>query len=235
MTPSALLAAFRAHNWMPALVMMSLLVRTWLTDKSKFPMSLPPNWQPVVVAGAAGFVNAVATAQAGAPPMIVLSTTMAWMASTGFLDGVLAAMWGDTQKAPWWGRAVVMSFDTTRGPPSGPALPAETQMLLKSQVTPSGRPIPGPISNKMTAYMAGIVLMALASLYGCAPANYPSALDVVQYAQAQDACVDTSGTRAEADDCRVAVRAQWCVKWPAAENCPVADAATAPTDGVAHE
>ena len=143
MSPQALLQALYHHDWMPAVLMLSVLVRTWLTDKSKFPVSLPVNWQPVVVAVATGFVNAVAGVQAGQSASVVVMTTLAWMGATGFLDGVLVAIFGDPKKAPVWARWIVMAFDDYEAPKGGGGNGTPYR-------TPAPAPVPAPADSTPT-------------------------------------------------------------------------------------
>ncbi|HSY21509.1 MAG TPA: hypothetical protein VK841_05315 [Polyangiaceae bacterium] len=226
MTPDALLQAFEAHNWMPGLVMLSLLVRTWLSDKSAFPVTLPVDWQPVVVAAATAFVNAVASVQAGLPAGTVIMSTLVWAASTGFLDGVLVAMWGSPSKAPWWGKFIVMAFDeieghkgpggglkATVGP--GPSITV-TSVPSTSESSPTlVEPTPS-LPTKTRLALPAFALLAS----GCAPAvSLPGPADIALHFQEQNACVEDASTRATTDSCRKTNMVTWCKAWPAAEDC----------------
>ena len=108
---STLLAALQHSPYLAALALISMLARAWVTDRSAFPLTLPASWQPVITALAAAALNATASLQAGIGWQVVVMTSLAWAASTGFLDGILVAAWGDPKKAPIWARWAVMIFD----------------------------------------------------------------------------------------------------------------------------
>jgi hypothetical protein len=239
MTPTALLTAFEAHNWMPGLVMLSLLVRTWLSDKSKFPVTLPVNWQPVVVAAATGFVNAIASLQAGLPASAVIASTLAWAASTGLLDGILVAMWGDPAKAPWWGRFIVMAFDDLEGRGSS-GTPLKTApgptVVVGVAVTPAHPPdesgptlvekVPVIPSKPPTSDQRVWALLGATVLSACTPAlGLPSDTDVAVHFAQQELCVRSADAgpadawKAQVDTCRRANLQTWCAQWPAAQDC----------------
>lgn len=60
---------------------------------------------------------------------------------------------------------------------------------------------------------------AVCTASGCASAPAPAAADLSAYLAEQMACVNSSDTRLNADQCRAESRAKWCGKFPAATNC----------------
>jgi hypothetical protein len=116
---TSLLAALQHSPLLAAFALLGILARAWVTDRSAFPLTLPPSWQPVITALAAATINASASIEAGIAWQTVAMTSLAWAATTGFLDGILVAIWGDPKKAPAWARFAVMIFDDVEGRASG--------------------------------------------------------------------------------------------------------------------
>lgn len=115
-------AAFAAHNWLLLVMIAAVYCRKLASPSSAFPVTIPVNWRPTVTAAFGLVIAVVAALQAGKPwgEAALAGATVA--ASTGFLDGLLTAIFGQPANAPSWAKAIVFLFDDVAG--SGQAPPA---------------------------------------------------------------------------------------------------------------
>lgn len=124
---SQVTAAFQMHNWLALVLVLALVVRKWTgpDSKSPIPIVVPPNWRPVVFAFTGLVITVGSTRNAGQPWTTSLLAGAMAAAATGFLDGLLAAIFGKPENAPTWARWIVGVFDELEGggkaPPAPPA------------------------------------------------------------------------------------------------------------------
>jgi hypothetical protein len=112
---STIIADFAAKNWYGAILVLALYLRTLFSDKSAFPVTLSPNARPIFVALAGALVSTVTTLQAGKSWGTSLLVGAIGLISGGFLDGLLAALFGGATSAPGWARALVALVDQVGG------------------------------------------------------------------------------------------------------------------------
>lgn len=123
MSLTDLISLLQAHNWLGLIVLVVLIARKWTGPDSKFPVTIPPTWQPTVTAAGGlvyGLVSALQQGQSAGAAIL----SMAIAAGTGgFLDGILMAVFNH-DNAPVWARSIVFIFDDLTGggtPPTGAA------------------------------------------------------------------------------------------------------------------
>lgn len=112
MTPDdvqRLLADFQAHRWLPvAVVVLGYLVRLVRCD-SRFPINLPPRWQPVV-AIVLGQAYAVVVAVTGGMrwPWAIVEGFIVAFTTMGLWDLLVKAIWNGHEPT-WMKRAAMAS------------------------------------------------------------------------------------------------------------------------------
>ncbi len=117
-----ILQAIGQHNWLALLLIVAVYLRTIFSEKSSFPVNIPPNWRPVFVGLAGGIVTDVTAMQSGMAWAPALLSGAIGLVVSGFFDGLLAAIFGSAASAPSWARAIVMVIDDLGGhPPAGGA------------------------------------------------------------------------------------------------------------------
>jgi hypothetical protein len=115
MTPlEQLLALVRTHDWLPLVLLSTMIVRKWLSGESKFPISIPKTWQPTVTAAGGLVYGAMLAVQAGQTLGAALLDMAITAGAGGFLDGMLVAIF-DHDNAPVWARSLVLIFDDLTG------------------------------------------------------------------------------------------------------------------------
>lgn len=130
----ALIDDVSGHKWLPlAVVVISYLV-SLTNDWSKFPVTVPDRWKPVV-ALALGQAYAVLSATAGGTPwkLAVRDGVIAAFVTMGAYDVVVKALYGDKPIPRWlaWlslGKmdhpAIAKKVTTPPPPPAAPPPPA---------------------------------------------------------------------------------------------------------------
>jgi hypothetical protein len=137
-----LIAAMKQHNWLALTLVLAVYLRTLFSEKSSFPVNLPPNWRPVISGFLVGGVVTTVTAlQAGQSVLSSLLMGLAGLATIGFFDGLLAAAYGKPEAAPTWAKWIVGIIDEVEGHP--PVGGAGDRFAIGAQAKPiSTVPIP---------------------------------------------------------------------------------------------
>lgn len=130
--PAALLAALKAHNYL----VIAIVVVGWLTrmtsDMSKFPVTIPKRWAPVVpIVLGQGYAALEAVAAGTVWKSAVLDGLTVSLFTMGLFDLVVKAIWQGSE--PKWIAALALIFpqpkaDATPAPardPSSPTPPAD--------------------------------------------------------------------------------------------------------------
>lgn len=117
-------AAFAAHNWLLLVMLAAVYCRKLASPSSAFPITIPTNWRPTVTAAFGLVIAVVAALQAGKSGGEAALAGATVAASTGFLDGLLTAIFGKPADAPGWAKAIVFLFDDVAGSGQGQAPPA---------------------------------------------------------------------------------------------------------------
>lgn len=122
MTINDILAALASHNYLGLFLLLTLYARKLTSADSKFPLSISPTWRPIVSAAAGLVYGVLASVQAGMSwGNAALGGAVAAGAS-GFLDGVLMAIFSH-DNAPAWAKAIVFLFDDITGAGGGEVPP----------------------------------------------------------------------------------------------------------------
>jgi hypothetical protein len=134
MTPLEQIAALvQAGHWLPVILLVTMVVRKWVSADSKFPVSVPKTWQLTVTAvGGLGYGLELAI-QAGSPIGSALLDMAVAAGAGGFLDGMLVAIF-DHDNAPVWARSIVFVFDDLTG--QTPVHGAAKERLMRSVRSP---------------------------------------------------------------------------------------------------
>jgi hypothetical protein len=110
MTLQDLLSALGSHNYLAVFVLLTLYVRKATGPDSKIPLEISATWRPVLSA-AAGLVYGVLSARtAGTDWANAVVGGVLLAGSSGFLDGLLTAIFNHGV-APAWAKALVGIFD----------------------------------------------------------------------------------------------------------------------------
>lgn len=171
-----LIALLSSHNWLGLIALVTLLLRKWTTADSKFPITIPPTWQPTVTA-AGGLAYGLVTALQQGESWGTALLSMAIAAGTGgFLDGLLTAIF-DHDNAPVWARSIVFIFDDLTGggpPPKGAAL----ERIKKLSSRPPPPPNAGRVGLARLVSRTAMILVvmvggevAITALVDCTPAQ----------------------------------------------------------------
>jgi hypothetical protein len=112
---SQIVSAISAGHYLALIVIVSLYVRKLASTASAFPfLNIPTTWLPTISA-AGGLVYGVASSiQGGEAVGASFLDCAAAAASSGFLDGLLTAIFA-AHAAPAWARAIVGAFDNIAG------------------------------------------------------------------------------------------------------------------------
>jgi hypothetical protein len=122
MNLSDIIAAIGAHNWLALVLIAAVYLRTIFSEKSSFPINVPPNWRPVFFGLAGGIVTTATAMEAGQAIGPALLVGGVGLVASGVFDGILAACFGKPENAPGWAKAIVMIIDDIGGkPPTGGA------------------------------------------------------------------------------------------------------------------
>lgn len=106
-----LLQLITSRAWLPLAIFATIWLRHMLSDRSKLPITIPATWLPTVSAGMGLLVAVLVAVQAGAPVATAVLGAFVAAATSGFFDGVLAAIFGDPARAPAWARWLVALAD----------------------------------------------------------------------------------------------------------------------------
>jgi hypothetical protein len=179
---NSIIAAIAAHNWLALVLIVAVYLRTLFSSKSAFPLTLPPNWQPVFVAFAGGVISTVGTIEAGKPVASALLAGVVGLITSGFLDGLVAAIFGSPANAPAWAKAIVMILDDVveGGGGSGSGSSASS-----SGSSPAPTPTPGAPS--VAARMLAFATACAALFIGCLQPK-PATTQVADFTAAE-ACI----------------------------------------------
>jgi hypothetical protein len=144
MSLTDLIALIHSGHWLPLIALATLIARKWTSPDSKFPITIPPTWQPTVTAAGGlvyGLVSALQTGQSVGMALVGMAIAAG---SGGFLDGVLTAIF-DHDNAPVWARSIVFIFDdlTGKGPPPAPKSAAAVR------IAKSIHPPPPPVATRV--------------------------------------------------------------------------------------
>jgi hypothetical protein len=85
MSLTDLITLLQAHNWLGLIALLTLLARKWTSADSKFPVTIPPTWQPTVTA-AGGLIYGLVSGWSQGPGSAVLS-----MLITGFATAIFVS------------------------------------------------------------------------------------------------------------------------------------------------
>lgn len=149
MTPlEQLLALLKTRDWLPLVLLVTMIVRKWLSGESKFPVTIPKTWQPTVTAAGGLVYGAMLAIQGGQPIGLALLDMAAAAGAGGFLDGILVAIF-DHDNAPVWARSIVFVFDdlTGRTPQHGAAAERVAKSIHPPPLPPVSTTLPSrPVS-----------------------------------------------------------------------------------------
>jgi hypothetical protein len=115
-----------AGQWLALAVLIAAYLRRLTAPDSKFPVSLPPAWQPVATAVVGAVYAGIISFQGGMTAENAILATVLTAGAAGVADMVVVAIFGDPLKAPGWARAIVFLFDDLTGGgriPPAPLLP----------------------------------------------------------------------------------------------------------------
>jgi hypothetical protein len=126
MSITDIVTALGSHNYLGLLVLLALYVRKLTGPDSKLPVELSPNWRPVVSALAGLVYGVLASREAGSPWATAALGGVVAAGASGFLDGLLTAIFSH-DNAPSWAKAIVFIFDDVTAvgggtPPTPPAI-----------------------------------------------------------------------------------------------------------------
>lgn len=204
---SDLISMATAQHWLPLIALLTLIVRRWTAEDSKFPVTIAPAWRSTVSAIGGlvyGFVSAL---QQGTSWGTALLTMASLAGASGFLDGLATAMF--SQGAPRWARAIVFIFDDlTKGSPAAPAQKAVSIKPPTPEVKPpqASRWILSPVRAFQIPAFACLAAIAVSACLTSAP-NLPSDVggavacvlaDAIEARPVTD-CIDKYGPQLVAD------------------------------------
>lgn len=106
---TTLIKLVTGHQWLPVAALILLYARFAVSNASKFPITIPPTWLPVV----SGVVTAAFTAVVAVQSGTSVGLAIVGLATTGviatLLDAFAVAVFGnDPSKVPWYMRFVLM-------------------------------------------------------------------------------------------------------------------------------
>ena len=170
-----LIALLSGHNWLGLIALLTLLARKWCSADSKFPITIPPTWQPTVTAAGGlvyGLVSSLQQGQSWGEALLSMAITAG---AGGFLDGLLTAIF-DHDNAPVWARSIVFIFDDLTGGGSTPKGAAADRIRRKSSRPPP--PNAGRVGLALVLHTAMILSVLAAAEVGigavvtdCTPAQ----------------------------------------------------------------
>jgi hypothetical protein len=106
-----ILSALKSGNTWAIAAAITLYVRHVLSDRSKFPWTIPARWLSTVTAFGTLLASGELLRAGGLPWPAVGAASFGAAAVSGFFDGVIVAIWGKAENAPAWARFVVMLAD----------------------------------------------------------------------------------------------------------------------------
>lgn len=171
-----LITLLSGHNWLGLIALLTLLLRKWTTADSKFPITIPPTWQPTVTAAGGLAYGLVSALQQGEPWGTALLSMAIAAGTGGFLDGLLTAIF-DHDNAPVWARSLVFIFDDLTGggpPPKGAALARIKRLSSRPPPPNAGRVGLSRLVTRtamILMMMAGIETAVAVLLEACTPAQ----------------------------------------------------------------
>lgn len=184
---NSILSDLWSHNYLAAVLVVALYLRTLFSSKSAFPLTLKPAFQAVFSAVAVGIVAAVTMAQkSGSTVQADVVAGLAGAVAGGFLDGLLAAIFGSAANAPAWAKLLVGILDNVASTGGGSGGAAVTNSV-SSPATPAA-PAEKPHqrvwgawagATALTALMLAGVATATSSCNGVTPNSVLSTLDAV--------------------------------------------------------
>lgn len=101
-----LIGLLQVKNYLGAFVLITLLLRKYTSDTSKFPVTIPPNWRQVVTAFAGLAYGVLNQRLAGQNWGFAILSGLSVAGTSGFFDGLLNAVF-DHDTAPQWAKALV--------------------------------------------------------------------------------------------------------------------------------
>jgi hypothetical protein len=131
-----------AGQWLALAVLIAAYLRRLTSPDSKFPVTLPPAWQPVATATVGAGYAGIVSYQAGMPAQNAILCTVLSAGAAGVADMVIVAVFGDPAKAPGWARAIVFLFDDLTGGGTKVLPPAPALPHIGSKRPPSKAPDP---------------------------------------------------------------------------------------------
>jgi hypothetical protein len=162
-----IIALAQGQHWLALIALATLILRKWTSSASSFPITIPQRWQGTVTAAGGLVYGLVSALQAGTPWQPALIGMAVAAGASGFLDGLLVAVFNH-DAAPGWARAIVFVFDDltkpTNGTKAGPMGPPGPQ-------GPPGPPASPPADFRKAGAIVLAMLVAFAS--GCGLFNQP--------------------------------------------------------------
>lgn len=124
MDQQALIDAILHMKWLPlAIIVIGYLTRL-LTDESKFPVSVPARWRPVVVVVLGQLYGCLMLAENGATwKTVVVTGLVTSFVTMGLFDLLVKAVFNG--QPPWWVDVLALIF------PSNPTKPVDTNAAKK--------------------------------------------------------------------------------------------------------
>jgi hypothetical protein len=136
MNITQLLGALGAQRYLFVFVLLAAYARRLTAADSKFPITLPDAWRPVVTTLFGLVYGVLAAAQGGASWESATLGGVISAATGGFADMLLVAIFSNSAAAPAWARALAFIFDDFKGDASasggGPVSPSNS--------SPAGNP-----------------------------------------------------------------------------------------------
>lgn len=184
MSITDLVSALGSHNYLALFILLALYARKLSGPDSKFPLDIPPAWAPTVTATFGLVYGVLASHQGGQSWGTAALTGFVTAGSTGFLDGLLTAIFNHGN-APGWARAIVFIVDdiTGSGSGSGSSSGSGTAPTLPKPLT---HPSPIPPPPAATLRRLALLGFTYVTLSGCGklppgtPADVQAEVDCVQ-------------------------------------------------------
>ena len=120
-----------SHNYLALALFLIVYARKLASKDSSFPVTVPPQWLPVVTGALAMAYGAVTDLIAAKPLLATVIDAIEIGGSVGVADALLTAIFA-SGNAPKWAKAIVFIFDDLTGqkPPAPPAPPTAVATML---------------------------------------------------------------------------------------------------------
>lgn len=129
MSITDLVTALQSHNYLALFILLALYARKLSGPDSKCPINIPPTWAPTVTAAFGLVYGVLASRQSGLSWGEAALNGFVTAGSTGFLDGMLTAIFNHGN-APSWARAIVFIVDDITGKtPPAPGNGSQVQKI----------------------------------------------------------------------------------------------------------